>query len=739
MKNLLINLKTAFQAELIKKKGTGLFWVSIILGIISPLIFTIAVIVLDEKLNEKLPTNFYNSVLAENLNAFGYFFFTMLIIINASRIAQLDHRNGGWQLMETQPMYKFSIYFSKFLLLLMANLISILSFVISCFIFGGLFLLIKETPENAITTIDWNYALQLIYRLFVGSFFLTALQYALSVLIPSFIWSLLIGFFGFISNIILTGMNKVPDWSPFNILNKVAVYNEGSDIGNTLIYTEKLGFLIGLFIVIIGFVWYQNKSFKRSFFKNKMRTSISIISVLIFGLLLAWFMKPNQFKPNEKTIIAGEIETEKPFDKAFLIHPQIGDTLAIIPIKNKKYSQEIVAKIPLDKYKLVFGNSISIDVLMSSNDSIYSNIRYLNNELDFKNKGTRLAESIYQEKNSREWNFITYYLEENQLLNEPNKFFEDLYDVWEEKYNESNSFKTADNYVFKADFIDKIKKQICVEHLNYVNQFIEKRKAAFPNEKTILPENIKEIQAKIALDDETLISNDEYITYLSYELTKNDKREIASEIKQIEGIAKLKNSSFKNRLLFVNLKKMLEEASNSAERNELFATYSNQITDSNLQKSIAKYLNIYEQLGRGNVAKEIDVITLDQKPAKLSQLKGKYVIIDVWASWCGPCKYESPYFEKMALKFKNKNIAFIGLNIDKNKEKWFIDANVKSKSVNQWYVINQDQMSVDYNVEFIPRFIFIDANGKIINANMPKPSDKSFELILRKEMNLKDE
>ena len=56
----------------------------------------------------------------------------------------------------------------------------------------------------------------------------------------------------------------------------------------------------------------------------------------------------------------------------------------------------------------------------------------------------------------------------------------------------------------------------------------------------------------------------------------------------------------------------------------------------------------------------------------LSDFQGKYVFIDVWATWCGPCKYEIPYLKELEQKYHGKNITFLSISVDrqKDKEKW---------------------------------------------------------------------
>ncbi|MEI2421915.1 TlpA disulfide reductase family protein, partial [Arthrospira platensis SPKY2] len=103
--------------------------------------------------------------------------------------------------------------------------------------------------------------------------------------------------------------------------------------------------------------------------------------------------------------------------------------------------------------------------------------------------------------------------------------------------------------------------------------------------------------------------------------------------------------------------------------------------------------------------------TLDKKKVNLMSLRGKWVLIDFWATWCGPCLYESPFFEKMAIKYKKENVAFVAISLDQRKDKWETEAKSKSKSVLQWHANDLQKTNFDYSIQGIPRFVMIDPEG----------------------------
>ncbi|HEX9825478.1 MAG TPA: TlpA disulfide reductase family protein [Flavobacteriaceae bacterium] len=119
----------------------------------------------------------------------------------------------------------------------------------------------------------------------------------------------------------------------------------------------------------------------------------------------------------------------------------------------------------------------------------------------------------------------------------------------------------------------------------------------------------------------------------------------------------------------------------------------------------------------------------------LSDLKGKYVYIDVWATWCGPCKREIPSLKEVEKQFHGKNIAFVSTSIDvaNDHDKWFAMVNEMSLGGTQLFADNdwKSQFVVDYAIEGIPRFILVDPDGNIVSADAPRPSNpKLVELFI---------
>ena len=117
----------------------------------------------------------------------------------------------------------------------------------------------------------------------------------------------------------------------------------------------------------------------------------------------------------------------------------------------------------------------------------------------------------------------------------------------------------------------------------------------------------------------------------------------------------------------------------------------------------------------------------------LEDLKGKYVYIDVWATWCGPCKAEIPFLKEVEEAYHGKNIEFVSISVDKAKahEAWKQMVEEKELSGIQLFADNdwKSEFVQAYKINGIPRFILIDPQGNIVSADAPRPSSNDLKVL----------
>lgn len=130
------------------------------------------------------------------------------------------------------------------------------------------------------------------------------------------------------------------------------------------------------------------------------------------------------------------------------------------------------------------------------------------------------------------------------------------------------------------------------------------------------------------------------------------------------------------------------------------------------------------RLSPGQPCIDFSFSNIDGKTVSLKNLRGKYVYIDVWATWCGPCKAQIPALQKLEKEMEGKKIVFVSISCDDNKKMW--EEYVKKEKLGGVQLIMEGEKAEEFSrffeIEMIPRFILLDKKGKIVNAKMGRPS-----------------
>jgi peroxiredoxin len=159
---------------------------------------------------------------------------------------------------------------------------------------------------------------------------------------------------------------------------------------------------------------------------------------------------------------------------------------------------------------------------------------------------------------------------------------------------------------------------------------------------------------------------------------------------------------------------------NPAQLEYYYKALAGPVQKSNIGKSLSEYIT-YSKVGSvGSAALDFTQNDTAGQPVSLSSFKGKYVLIDFWASWCRPCRAENPNVVKVYNKFKNKNFTVLGVSLDQEKLAW-VKAIEKDKLI--WTQVSDlqqwnNEVARMYRVQSIPQNFLVGPDGNIVAKDL---------------------
>lgn len=363
-------------------------------------------------------------------------------------------------------------------------------------------------------------------------------------------------------------------------------------------------------------------------------------------------------------------------------------------------------------------NSIPIYLSKDTSLTILADDTVFSTSLQFKGKGSVENQYIVEKSNitSQISDEELYKLDEMEFLNKVNEIKISISAL----YNRTK-FSNADFKEKEVININYLEQKHFLFYENYHN-FHAKLKGFKVSDK------FPKFDEKIDLDnDADFLFSSEYQKLAVLKFFNNIKfngTNIDFIIAKIINIKALKSQNIKN-LIIQN--SIYDVNIDYANYEKIYQEYLSSTNNPKLKESLTTIYNDIIATQPSKTSPQFDYENQKGGKTSLESLKGKYVYIDVWATWCGPCIKEIPSLQKIEEQYKDKNIAFVSISVDaiKDHDKW--SKFVTEKKLGGIQLLADKEFNSEfmqgYGMKTIPRFILIDPNGNIVNSQAPRPSE----------------
>lgn len=233
--------------------------------------------------------------------------------------------------------------------------------------------------------------------------------------------------------------------------------------------------------------------------------------------------------------------------------------------------------------------------------------------------------------------------------------------------------------------------------------------------------------SELIKENETLIGMGAYDRFVSKGIELITARNEQDPLKLTEAradyiVKNYKNETYRAKLLQEFIQTYVK-AYGTKGSEKLMETYKQNVTNAEDLAAMDEIFNTWGKIAAGNPSPLFTYKDAQGVDVSLDSFKGNYVYIDLWASWCAPCRREIPALKELEHTFADKPIKFISISCDHQEDAWRTAMKEESLSGIQLFTNGDMSFMKAYMVDAIPRFILLDKEGCIISANMSMPSN----------------
>ncbi|WP_228851390.1 TlpA family protein disulfide reductase [Aegicerativicinus sediminis] len=378
-------------------------------------------------------------------------------------------------------------------------------------------------------------------------------------------------------------------------------------------------------------------------------------------------------------------------------------------------------------YTLVHGREMTNIYLKNGQDLKFS--------LDTQNFDASLK---YEGNGSKENNYLAekMVLTDSIIYKNSQEFYSMDENAYASKLNEiENLHKGRLNAIEDLDehFLQTESKNLVFDKYSYLQNYERNHRYFSKNNDFKVSENFIPAEVKnMEFNDADSYQNSQAYKQMAYSSVMNEIFETLGDnyqtasVEQLRTLDSVQIPALRNDAIgYIGAVVMSPGNPNMKEVHDYFQSL---VTNEELKTKLENNYNKFKGLTKGNPSPQfVDYENHKGGTMSLADLKGKYVYIDVWATWCGPCKKEIPSLKEVEKKYHGKNIEFVSTSIDKASDhsKWVEMVKSENLGGTQLFADNDwnSKFVKEYAIEGIPRFILVDPQGNIVSADAPRPSN----------------
>ena len=259
-----------------------------------------------------------------------------------------------------------------------------------------------------------------------------------------------------------------------------------------------------------------------------------------------------------------------------------------------------------------------------------------------------------------------------------------------------------------------------------------------------LPENFNNYQEELSLNENILVGNSSYENYIMNAMRDDFSAKYDADTTILENQtmvdlnmewikSNITAPELKERISFKVIEEQLKYYGLTDIEPYLEEFKQNAVKADNVAR-VDELAEKWRKIAPGTKSANFTFLDYAGDSTSISTYKGKYIYVDAWATWCGPCKREIPSLEALQEEFKAEDVVFLSVSLDNEKEDWLAYVEEHELGGVQAFADGafRSKFAEHFFIRAIPRFMLIDPAGKIVNPSMTRPSNPETKETLSK-------